>query len=165
MVEHDEQLSRSLEQPAPAESENIQASAGRRRFLKGLGIGLPAVMTLRSGALLAGTSSMCIHNANVNPSPPSPPKFNTPDEWFRSNAIQPQPITYHQCSNSSIFTDGTSCYNSDGSSADCSNCSSPGNDSYYSLCYVNDDGTVINCNPNVAGNPVSTSCAVVSFGL
>jgi len=58
MIERDKQSVRSLEQPAPAEPESIQAAAGRRRFVKGLGIGLPAILTLpRGAAAIAMTSS------------------------------------------------------------------------------------------------------------
>ncbi len=69
MIERDKQSARSLEQPAPVEPENVQAAAGRRRFLKGLSIGLPAVVTLYQGAVLAATSSTrCLQNrSNDNP--------------------------------------------------------------------------------------------------
>lgn len=70
MIEHDKQSTRSLELSAPTDPESLQAAAGRRRFLKGLGVGLPAVMTLYHGAVLANASNLtCLANRlnNVNP--------------------------------------------------------------------------------------------------
>jgi len=81
MIERDKQSAHSLEQPAPAEPENAQSAAGRRRFLKGLSVGLPAVMTLRSGALMAASSSQCVAKGAYVP--PNPPAFNVADAWVR----------------------------------------------------------------------------------
>ncbi len=175
MIEHDKQSARSPEQSAPVEPENFQAAAGRRRFLKGLGIGLPAVMTLRSGALMAATSSQCLANRTSanSPVPPTTPAFKIPDSWVRDDQAYK---LYEYNSNRVVrinTTSGTPCYNpstGDSVTTDCDKyITQVGTDSYYPLCYVNNDGSLVICEPNnpsgTAQLPATASCALNSFGF
>ena len=150
MIERDKQSARSLEQPTPAELENVQAAAERRRFLKGLGIGLPAVMTLRSGALMAATSSQCLVNRTpaANFLPPTAPAFNAPnDNWLRGGADYG---LYTDANNTPAVKVGSNYYDpstgSDITSSLVSPVSSTGTN-YRALCYVDQTGTIIYCDP------------------
>lgn len=191
MIEHHKQSARSPEQPAPVEPENFQvAAAGRRRFLKGLGIGLPAVMTLRSGALLAASSSQCAVNANTV-SNPDVAKFAKADDvgWLRNNKYNDKIYDRYTTNNpditspQAVFKSGSECYDPAGKtpptfvpeeinvsksekrSVSCADYTVTDNESYFSLCYVENDGSIKTCSPNDIGNPVSLSCALNSLNL
>jgi len=74
----------------PPEMQSETPAVVRRRLLKGAGLALPTILTLRSGAVLAQTSSMCLNNARLE----NNKEFNIAtdgairmagdrDEWFR----------------------------------------------------------------------------------
>lgn len=80
-------LQAALDDRSPPEGAASQEQVGRRLLIKGLLVGIPAMMTLRSGAALASSSSThCIRNisprtggrcvtGSLNPPPTEPYLF------------------------------------------------------------------------------------------
>jgi len=169
MIERDEQSTRLLEQLTSAGPENVHAAAGRRRFLKGLGIGLPAVMTLRSGALMAATSSQCLANRTptANFLPPTAPAFNTSDTWVRQSSPSYTAVEYSNGTNT-VWIVNVGGFDYDATSGavfDLTGYTATGNtqSNYLSLCYVDQTGNVVSvdCNPASPNNGLAAnaSCA------
>jgi len=67
-------------------------SQRRRALLKGSAIAVPAILTLRSGASLAASSSMCMSNTHNNP-PSTSPTGIAVDGWLRKQ-VNVRTLTY-----------------------------------------------------------------------
>lgn len=156
MTKHDK-ISSDVE--ATASSEQVAVpSQGRRRLVKGAMLTMPAVMTLRSGAL-AANSLTCLEKPR-----PITTQFvtTTPDELKRQSV------------NVYLSANGKERYYYDsiigkyrdydtGQTVDVNENTLKSDGSGFAVAYIDNNGNITALGPSQSGAPATTSCADLYF--
>ncbi|MCP5158110.1 MAG: hypothetical protein H6974_06140 [Gammaproteobacteria bacterium] len=153
MTERDDKQVTRVE--AVADAAPVQ---GRRRFVKGAAIAMPAVMTLLNGRLAAASSTTCLVNRDTI-TPPVAVNFNSDDEWVR----EAKTFRRYRYQGTNIWSadGGNTFYDSTGNPVIISPGPSPSlrpqTQGGYQLVYIDNDGNPVSAGSGL-GAPATDSC-------